>query len=486
MEKLTRRFKRNRSKEMSSSLDFLSFGGLCDEHMQHREENCLRRLTFSSVSVGVLPVFLARARTACETESLVRASSSISVLTPTELNHGSFMESAVTFPQSFQLPTMPGSAVPKCPFRATALWENTILHLENSIKPGRHTRGLRIYDNCFRGAEAVACLSTYLNAVMAKTVSRGQVLILCQKLVMTGIMEDVKDKGRTTFKEGRLYRFSKEHFWQQPAGEFSPTPTLLGYMYQDPTPQSTQTERHKIERKPAAPLAVTSIKYPSDSTINAVSSRTKHIFHRQSSYESHSQRNIKTAQTLKKTKSLMLHWHSKKIRPDPPPPPHSSDHGGAKLSRRNAMRRESRPIIMKLPKVRDQEAFTEAEDQQEVYRAMAPAQRSQSQSYKIKNATDIPNYRLQRKFTERIYLQTEKEDVSQINDNKSKLRKGATMKEKGHRIKCYCIDTTLHQGHANKSKLFNVCVSPVSSVREDAQTAAPAPAGMNWVVYGYL
>ena len=116
MEKLTRRFKRNRSKEMSSSLDFLSFGGLCDEHMQHREENCLRRLTFSSVSVGVLPVFLARARTACETESLVRASSSISVLTPTELNHGSSMESAVTFPQSFQLPTMPGSAVPKCPF----------------------------------------------------------------------------------------------------------------------------------------------------------------------------------------------------------------------------------------------------------------------------------------------------------------------------------------------------------------------------------
>lgn len=174
-------------------------------------------------------------------------------------------------------------------------------HLENSIKPGRHTRGLRIYENCFRGAQAVACLSTYLNAVLPKTVSRGQVLILCQKLVAIGVMEDVKDKKRTMFKEGRLYCFSKEHFWQQPAGaaelDSSPSPSLFGC--QSPILHRTPIERHKTENISRTPLAVSSIKYPSDSTI-AVSSHTKHcLFHRQSSYEPHSKfkrRNTKAEQ----------------------------------------------------------------------------------------------------------------------------------------------------------------------------------------------
>ena len=58
------------------------------------------------------------------------------------------------------------------------------------------------------------------------------------------------------------------------------------------------------------------------------------------------------------------------------------------------------------------------------------------------------------------------------------------MKENDHIVKSYCIDTNLR--HTNKLKLFNAYVNPVSSVREDTQTAAPAPAGMNWVVYGYL
>lgn len=460
---------------MSSSLDFLNFRGFFDE--QHREDNHLKWLTaFSSNPVSLLPVFLA-SETERETR---RRASSISVLTSTGLNCSTMMESA-TFPRSFQFLTVPG-AVPKWQadhFRATALWENTVFHLENSIKPGRHTRGLKVYENCFRGAQAVACLSTYLNAALPKTVSRAQVLILCQKLVMTGVMEDVKDKERTIFKEGRLYRFSKEHFWQQPAAAVaeldsspSPTPTVSGC--QSPTLQKTLTERHNMSHTTLA----SSIKYPSDSII-AVSSHIKHLFHRQSPNEPHREfkrRNTTAGQKLKKAKSLMLHRCTTKFRSDPPP---ESSHRGKeraiKLSRRNAMRRESRPL--KLAKIRDCQAFTEGNDEQGVYRAMAPAQRSQSQSYKMKAANTST---LRRKFTERRNSQTEKEDVAGIKGNS---RKRATVTENDHAVKTYCIDTYL--GCANKPKLFNVNVNPVSSVRGDAQTAAP-PAGMNWVVYGYL
>ena len=477
MEKLTSRFKRSRSKTMSSSLDFLNLRGLFDD----REESRLKWLTFSSIPVGILPVYLAT--TACETESLGRATSSISVSTPTDLNRS--MESA-TLPRSFQLLTVPG-AVPECPFRATALWENSVFHLENSVKPGRHTRGLGIYENCFRGAQAVACLSTYLNAVLPKTVSRGQVLTLCQKLVATGVMEDVKDKERTMFKEGRLYRFSKEHFWQQPAGgsaaelDSIPSPSL--FECQSPTLHSTPIERHKTENISRTPLAVSSVKYPSDSTI-AVSSHTKHcLFHRQSSYKPHSgfkRRNTKAGQTLKKAKSLMLHQQTNKFGSEPPC--EHSDRGNAKLSRRNAIRkRVSRPL--KLAKTRDHQAFTKGKDQRGVYRAMAPAQQSQSQSYRVKDAiTHTP----QRRFTGKTYSQTEKEDMARIKGNSSKWGKRVTVKENDHVVKSYCIDTSLRHTVANKPKLFNACVNPVSSVREDTQTSAPAPAGMNWVVYGYL
>ncbi len=458
---------------MSSSLDFLN----------EREENCLKSLTCSSVSVGVFPVFVAS--TARESESLGRAiaTNSSSILTPTELNH-SMQSATCTIPRSFHLLTVPGGAVSKCPFRATALWENTVFHLENSVKPGRHSSGLRIYENCFRGAQAVDCLSTYLNAVLPKTVSQGQVLILCHKLVLTGVMEDVKDKERTMFKAGRLYRFSKEHFWQQPAyaaeSSSSPTPTLLGCL--SPTLQSTPTDRHKIENNVnRAALAVSSIKYPSDSTI-AVSSRTKHhLSHRRSSYEPHSefkQRTTKTGETLQKVKRLLLRWHAKKLRSDPP---ECSDRGNVKLSRRNAMRRESRPLIW--ARVRDQQTFTIGKDKQRLYREMAPTQRSQSQSCKVKkDGTCIASCC---KFRDRVYGQTEMEAVDGIKMNRSKVRKStAKSKENNHAVKSYYINTDL-QGHTNELKI-NACVSPVSSVREDALTAAPAPAGMNWVVYGYL
>ena len=100
------------------------------------------------------------------------------------------------------------------PFQATLLWERIVSHLEKSIKCGRHTQSLRSYANCFQGSKAVDCLLTHLQKVLPKTVKRHQVQTLCQKLVLTGVIEDVRDKDKgVDFREGRLYRLTRNHFW---------------------------------------------------------------------------------------------------------------------------------------------------------------------------------------------------------------------------------------------------------------------------------
>lgn len=106
-------------------------------------------------------------------------------------------------------------------FKATLLWEKIVTHLEKNIKCGRHTQSLRSYTNCFQGSKAVDCLLSYLNTVLPKTVKRHQVQTLCQKLVHTGVMEDVKDREKGFFREGRLFRLTKNHFWTDTATEVS-------------------------------------------------------------------------------------------------------------------------------------------------------------------------------------------------------------------------------------------------------------------------
>lgn len=101
-------------------------------------------------------------------------------------------------------------------FKATALWDKIVAHLEESIKCGRHTQSLKTYTNCFQGSKAVECLLVHLNAVHPKPVKRHQVQTLCQKLVLTGVIEDVKDKDKGVFREGKLYRLTRNHFWANP------------------------------------------------------------------------------------------------------------------------------------------------------------------------------------------------------------------------------------------------------------------------------
>ena len=102
------------------------------------------------------------------------------------------------------------------PFKATLLWGEIVSHLEKSIKCRRHTQSLRSYANCFPGSKAVDCLLSHLQKVLPKTVKRQQVQTLCQKLILTGVIEDVKEKDKGVFREGRLYRLTKNHFWESP------------------------------------------------------------------------------------------------------------------------------------------------------------------------------------------------------------------------------------------------------------------------------
>lgn len=101
-------------------------------------------------------------------------------------------------------------------FQATLLWERIVSHLERDVKPGRHSYGLRSYENCFTGHKAVDSLMSYLNSVIPRTVKKSQARLLGQKLLLTGVIVDVRNKDKTVFRENRLYRFTGHHFWDPP------------------------------------------------------------------------------------------------------------------------------------------------------------------------------------------------------------------------------------------------------------------------------
>ena len=97
-------------------------------------------------------------------------------------------------------------------FKATLLWDNIVSHLE-SMKCGRHSQALRTFNNCFQGSAAVDSLLAHLSIILSKVIKREQIQILCQKLLGTGVIEDVRNKEKDVFRESRLYRHTRNHFW---------------------------------------------------------------------------------------------------------------------------------------------------------------------------------------------------------------------------------------------------------------------------------
>ena len=178
------------------------------ERQEKKEDRFLKWLAFSANSISLLPVFIAS--NPSETE-LKRRASSVEVLTPRHLNK---LLAAVPHSGTVKDGTMPPSSQDTDTFKATLLWEKIVLHLERSVKCGRRSQGLRVFDDCFPGSKAVECLTIYLNTILPKTVKREQVRVLCQKLLLTEVIEDVRNKEKMVFRESRLYRFTRNHFWE--------------------------------------------------------------------------------------------------------------------------------------------------------------------------------------------------------------------------------------------------------------------------------
>uniref|UniRef100_A0A6A7FU87 DEP domain-containing protein 1A-like n=1 Tax=Hirondellea gigas TaxID=1518452 RepID=A0A6A7FU87_9CRUS len=99
------------------------------------------------------------------------------------------------------------------PYRATRLWNAAVRAFHGGMPVSRHRRGLRVYDDCFLGADAVTWLHKHLcgNPNFASSVSKEQTTSLLKKFLKCGLLEDaVSGSGSTgLFKDRGLYRFSR-------------------------------------------------------------------------------------------------------------------------------------------------------------------------------------------------------------------------------------------------------------------------------------
>ena len=208
MDKLVPQFKLTQQRQ-NSTVDVLSRQQTRSGKQKYK--NHLKWLAFSANSISFLPVFLASEITDSE---LTRRASSAEILAPVELNK--FIRAATSGMPASPFIDPCDSHLTSDPFRATMLWEKIVIHLERTVKSGRHTLGLRTFDNCFHGSKAVDSLVVYLNTILPKTIKRNQAIVLCEKLLETGVIQQVKEKQE--FREKGLYRFTHSHFWETPSG----------------------------------------------------------------------------------------------------------------------------------------------------------------------------------------------------------------------------------------------------------------------------
>ena len=186
------------------------------------EQRFLRWLAFSANAISFLPVVLAP--NSGDSDQTFSAK----ILAPKYLNEPlktvTFSQTAECKHEQKMPPPMQDAYEVEAKtdaFGATLLWEKIVMHLERSVKSRRRSQRLRTFEDCFPGSKAVECLTDYLNTILPKTIKRSQVQTLCQKLLLTGVIEDVKNKEKSVFQEGRLYRFTGFHFWETPGGTLS-------------------------------------------------------------------------------------------------------------------------------------------------------------------------------------------------------------------------------------------------------------------------
>ena len=192
----------------------------CEQKQTKAEASHLKWLAFSTNSISFLPVFLADS-SSTEFDAARRASSA-DILTPYQL------EKAL---KSATLPTRRGSTLPSpagmpqedpqsTAFKATLLWDKIVVHLEEVLSVGNTLMVLESTTIVFK-AQKLCIISQHLNSILPKTIKKDQVLVLCQKLLDSDVLQDVREQEKSMFRECRLYRFTKNHFWQTSSGSES-------------------------------------------------------------------------------------------------------------------------------------------------------------------------------------------------------------------------------------------------------------------------
>nr|XP_005990775.2 PREDICTED: DEP domain-containing protein 1B [Latimeria chalumnae] len=97
------------------------------------------------------------------------------------------------------------------PYRATKLWNETIMLFRAGMPLRKHRIHFRSHENCFTGSEAVDWLHELLqgNHNFGPDVTRTQTLQLLKKFLKNHVIEDIKGRwGKEDFEDnGHLYRF---------------------------------------------------------------------------------------------------------------------------------------------------------------------------------------------------------------------------------------------------------------------------------------
>lgn len=113
-------------------------------------------------------------------------------------------------------------------FRATKVWNTIVSAVKQELPVGKKRRGLKSFDNCFSGTDAVTWTLNYLKKNKdllsgSPEVTREKVTLLLQKFIEQKIVLDVRGRGGQ-FKDSsaHLYAFNKEN-----VAPISPEPSNL-------------------------------------------------------------------------------------------------------------------------------------------------------------------------------------------------------------------------------------------------------------------
>ena len=121
---------------------------------------------------------------------------------------------------SIGLAVTPDETSRRTPFPATIMYGKIVLHLENTLEPGRHFHRMQRFGDCFCGTSMVDCLLGYCHTVLKSSIKREKAVEMCRRMLSHGVIENVshrrqQDKEGMVFKGSRLYRFTGSHFWEE-------------------------------------------------------------------------------------------------------------------------------------------------------------------------------------------------------------------------------------------------------------------------------